>query len=201
MAAMSDERGDAALAAALAAGEEAAAREVTGWVRRAASPFRFRLGDDWDDAVQACLVEVLSSLAEARYSATGALRGYVWRLTVRTCIDRLRARTRWRWVELDSERDRVAASALADVLESERRARLARVMTQISEPCRNLWQLVLAGRSYREMSVLLGVGEGALRVRVLRCRRRAQELLERPTASNLGAPGALMTTEGQDLES
>jgi DNA-directed RNA polymerase specialized sigma24 family protein len=37
---------------------------------------------------------------------------------------------------------------------------------------------VLAGFSYREMSSRTGIAEGALRVRVLRCRKRAVELRE-----------------------
>ena len=49
-----------------------------------------------------------------------------------------------------------------------------------------LWALLLAGRSYREMSELLGVGEGALRVRVLRCRRRAITLAAEVTESTPG---------------
>jgi DNA-directed RNA polymerase specialized sigma24 family protein len=36
--------------------------------------------------------------------------------------------------------------------------------------------MVLAGLSYREMSDRTGVAEGTLRVRVLRCRKRAIEL-------------------------
>jgi DNA-directed RNA polymerase specialized sigma24 family protein len=38
--------------------------------------------------------------------------------------------------------------------------------------------MVLAGLTYREMSSRTEVAEGALRVRVLRCRKRALELRE-----------------------
>ena len=39
--------------------------------------------------------------------------------------------------------------------------------------CRELWRMILAGLSYREMSQRMSVAEGTLRVRVLRCREKA----------------------------
>ena len=53
---------------------------------------------------------------------------------------------------------------------------LTKVLEQVSEECRRLWQMLFAGLSYREMSETLGVKAGALRVRVLRCRKRAVEV-------------------------
>ena len=35
------------------------------------------------------------------------------------------------------------------------------------------WKMIVIGHSYREMSQRLGVAEGTLRVRVLRCREKA----------------------------
>ena len=37
-----------------------------------------------------------------------------------------------------------------------------------------MWRMIVAGFSYREMSLRLNVAEGTLRVRVLRCRERAE---------------------------
>jgi DNA-directed RNA polymerase specialized sigma24 family protein len=39
--------------------------------------------------------------------------------------------------------------------------------------CQKLWRMIVAGMSYRQMSERLEVSEGTLRVRVLRCRKRA----------------------------
>ena len=198
---MTEGQSDLALAAALAAGDDEAAREVGGWVRLAASPFRFRLGDDWEDAVHGCLVELLAALSDHGYTGGGSMRGYVWRLTVRSCIDRLRSRRRWRWEELDPERG-VEASALSDLLDRERRARLLAVLAELPEGCRRLWRMILSGCSYREMSERVGAGEGALRVRVLRCRRRAQQVVERMSAAgNSGASRTPKESEGPTLGS
>ena len=49
----------------------------------------------------------------------------------------------------------------------------------MSRECRDLWGLILAGLSYREIGTRLGVTEGALRVRALRCRQRAAEVAGR----------------------
>ena len=61
---------------------------------------------------------------------------------------------------------------------------LLRVLGRVSRDCRDLWRQILLGLSYHEMSLRLGVAEGTLRVRVLRCREKAvalrAELLEGP---------------------
>jgi DNA-directed RNA polymerase specialized sigma24 family protein len=49
----------------------------------------------------------------------------------------------------------------------------------MGDECRRLWRMLVDGFSYREMSDEYGVSEGALRVRVLRCRRKALEVRER----------------------
>jgi RNA polymerase sigma factor (sigma-70 family) len=50
---------------------------------------------------------------------------------------------------------------------------LLRVLDRVPADCRELWRMIHAGLSYREMSTRLGVAEGTLRVRVLRCREKA----------------------------
>lgn len=39
-----------------------------------------------------------------------------------------------------------------------------------------MWRMILAGYSYKEMSLRMNVAEGTLRVRVLRCREKAATL-------------------------
>lgn len=61
------------------------------------------------------------------------------------------------------------------------------------EHCRDLWQMILEGLSYREMSERTGLAEGTLRVRVrvLRCRRLAQDVArEREQAGDLAGKPA-----------
>jgi hypothetical protein len=51
-----------------------------------------------------------------------------------------------------------------------------RVLQRLSADCVRLLRMVAAGLSYRTMAAEVEASEGALRVRVLRCRRRALEI-------------------------
>jgi len=176
---------DRALVESLLAGESAAARTLESWVRLAASPFRSRLGSDWEDAVQETLVEALASLQAGRFRGDGSLRGWAWRIAARNCLDRLRHRSRWTLLELADETvPAVAPNGLGELLREENRARLLALVARLPRACRDLWQEIVRGRSYRQMSAAFGVSEGALRVRALRCRRRALELAERDRGGN-----------------
>ena len=155
-------------------GDPAAAAEVEQWVRQAARSFAHRLGDSLDDAVQDSILEVLAALREGRYRDRGAFRGFVWRTTSSNCLDRLRWRRRWVEVEIDtSALPSDEAAAITRLLSTETVDRFRRLLARQSRHCRELWREILAGRSYREMSERFGSSAGALRVRVLRCRRRA----------------------------
>jgi DNA-directed RNA polymerase specialized sigma24 family protein len=50
--------------------------------------------------------------------------------------------------------------------------------------CRELWRLILQGHGYSEISHRLGVRQGTLRVRLLRCRRAATARWRELTGSN-----------------
>jgi DNA-directed RNA polymerase specialized sigma24 family protein len=52
-------------------------------------------------------------------------------------------------------------------------------MEETSDECRRLWLMILDGMSYQQMSQRLGASEGALRVKVLRCRKRAIAVRDR----------------------
>lgn len=162
------------------AGEPAAVGEVDGWLARAASSFRRRLGEQFDDVLQDVRLEVTRLLQEGRFRGDSSLKTYLWRVTAHTCLDRLRAGSRWSFVEYDGD-SAAAADPAAPLPRQERpgsadRDLLLRVLARMEEECRRLWSMLIEGLSYREMSAETGVSEGALRVRVLRCRRRAQEV-------------------------
>jgi RNA polymerase sigma factor (sigma-70 family) len=161
----------------LAAGDPVAANEVEAWVRRASASFARRLGDHLEDVIQDSMLEIVEALREGRFRDDGSFRGYVWRTTASNCVDRLRWQRRWVEVDFDpSTQPLREASALAELLEAEGRARLLALAARQPRHCRELWRDVLAGLSYREMSERWGASEGALRVRVLRCRQRAQAM-------------------------
>lgn len=166
------------------AGEAEAVSRVDGWIRQAASPFRRRLADHWDDALQDVRLEATRLLQGQRFRGESSLKTYLWRVTSNACVDRVRGQRKLQWEDVEAvdqrgegARARAAEQGLAD----EARDLALRVLAEMSEECRRLWQMLFEGLSYQQMSQVLGVAEGALRVRVLRCRRKAlalrQELL------------------------
>ncbi|HVT59040.1 MAG TPA: RNA polymerase sigma factor [Thermoanaerobaculia bacterium] len=183
---------DQEVAAGYLRGEAKALGVVDGWISRAAWPYQRRLANRWDDVLQEIRLEVMRLLGQAKFRGESSLRTYLWRVVSHTCLDQLRAQAKWQWADVDDLDDlagREAASAQARPAAAghEDRDLALRVLARATKECREMWRLILLGLSYREMSLRLGVAEGTLRVRVLRCRERAvaarRELLAQPPAT------------------
>jgi len=168
---------DSALMAGFLQGASAAVQTVEGWVRASASPFRSRLGPEWPDCIQDCLLETTRLLSERRFRGESSLKTYLWRVTGNVCISRLRRRQPVVYEVLE-EMDLPSGelSPLGETLRNEFGRIALEVWRRTSEDCRRLWSMILDGSSYQQMSERVGVSSGALRVRVLRCRRTAWEL-------------------------
>lgn len=153
-----------------------AAETIGIWIARAASPFRRRLASNWDDIVQEVLLEVTRLLERGSFRGESSLKTYVWRVTDHACLKQLRAQTRVQWTNvevLDDLGSPIENSPFYQLQQKEAERLLLKVMTETSEECRNLWQMILDGMSYQQMSEQVGSSEGSLRVKVLRCRKRA----------------------------
>jgi RNA polymerase sigma factor (sigma-70 family) len=167
-------------------GEKEAVRTVDDWISRAAWPYRRRLADHWDDVLQEIRLEVTRLLGQGKFRGESSLRTYLWRVVGHTCLDQLRLLTKWKWADLEEVDQRGDAPDPAPIVSDrhEQKDLLLRVQARASADCREMWRMIAAGLSYREMSLRLDVAEGTLRVRVLRCRERAvaarQELLGGP---------------------
>ncbi len=153
---------------------------VDGWISRAAWPYQRRLAGRWDDVLQDVRLEVTRLLGEGKFRGESSLRTYLWRVVSHTCLDEIRAETRWQWTDLEVLDNGVEPSSRRAPESLPRRQEdrdlLGRVLERIPLDCHNLWRWIVEGLSYREMSLLMGVAEGTLRVRVLRCRERAQAI-------------------------
>lgn len=164
-------------------GEADAVGTVNGWISRAAWPYQRRLADHWDDVLQDVRLEVTRLLTEGKFRGESSLRTYLWRVVSHTCLDQLRALGKWKWAELDAfdQGEGPAGAVQAPTSNPEQRDMLFRVLERVPQECRRMWRMIVAGLSYKEMSLRLKVAEGTLRVRVLRCREKAtaarQELL------------------------
>ena len=156
-------------------GEAEAVGTVDSWISRAAWPYQRRLADHWDDVLQDVRLEVTRLLADGKFRGESSLRTYLWRVVSHTCLDQLRAQSKWKWAELDALDQGEGPAGVVQAQDSspEQRDLLFRVLERVPKDCRQMWRLIVAGLSYREMSLRLKVAEGTLRVRVLRCREKA----------------------------
>ena len=175
-------------------GESEAVGTVDGWISRAAWPYQRRLADRWEDVLQEVRLEVTRLLGTGKFRGESSLRTYLWRVVSHTCLDQIRAQSKWKWTDLDglNAADEPVATAPAISTRQEDKDLLLRVLDRVPQDCRELWRMIVAGLSYREMSLRMSVAEGTLRVRVLRCRERAlavrQDLLDGPPGGGRNNP-------------
>ena len=169
-------------------GESEAVGTVDGWISRAAWPYQRRLADRWDDVLQDVRLEVTRLLGQGKFRGESSLRTYLWRVVSHTCLDQLRAQKKWKWADLE-ELDQGNGPELvpSGAARHADRDLLLRVLERVPPDCREMWRMIVAGLSYKEMSLRLNVAEGTLRVRVLRCRERATALREELLGSTLVA--------------
>src|SRR6478672_7164600 len=82
-------------------GDSEAVGTVDGWISRAAWPYQRRLADRWDDVLQDVRLEVTRLLGTGKFRGESSLRTYLWRVVSHTCLDQIRARSKWKWTDLD----------------------------------------------------------------------------------------------------
>lgn len=159
-------------------GEADAVGTVDGWISRAAWPYQRRLADRWDDVLQDVRLEVTRLLGQGKFRGESSLRTYLWRVVSHTCLDQIRSQSKWQWTDLEAVDRGDGPTLPSPSLASSREERdlLLRVLDRVPQDCRELWRMIVAGLSYKEMSLRMDVAEGTLRVRVLRCREKAVAL-------------------------
>ena len=157
-------------------GEAEAVGTVDAWISRAAWPYQRRLANRWDDVLQDVRLEVTRLLGQGKFRGESSLRTYLWQVVSHTCLDQLRAQSRWQWSDLEALDEAASPSVPPAAAGEDDRDLVQRVLRRVSGECREMWRLIAIGHSYREMSRRMGVAEGTLRVRVLRCREKAVAL-------------------------
>ena len=163
----------------LARRDHSAAGELEALVERAATAYRADLGLDFEDTARSATLEILRDLERRNWQGIDDLRAWVWRATGRTCLDVLRRNRVIRWESYESRLESHADRRVEHQPDHASREVALKVLAQASDECRELWSRILRGDSYEEMSADLGLSVGALRVRVLRCRRWAQSKRDR----------------------
>ncbi len=165
---------DHELAVLIVAGEESAIKQVRGWIRGAATPYRASLYAELDDLEQEVLVALVVDLREGAFEGRSSLSTYVRRMMVFRCINHLRDRRRRATEPIDdfdlcSEKTSPLEAASA----SERISLALRIQSEMPQQCRVLWRMLLDGLGYQAMATAMNLNAGTVRVRALRCRRSA----------------------------
>ncbi|MCH9647329.1 MAG: sigma-70 family RNA polymerase sigma factor [Deltaproteobacteria bacterium] len=194
---------DLRLVEGLLAGDSRSVEEVRRWVRGSASGYRRFLANELDDLEQEILLSLMTSLSEGGFRHECSLKTFVRRMVHNSCIDLMRAAGRRQWINVDDLDLAGDETRVIEALSLEQESVLAlRIAASLSKACRDLWRMIHQGLSYEEMAARTGASRGALRVRVLRCRRKAVEerdrLLEEKIKKRSNAPASPST--GSEME-
>lgn len=173
---------DQKLIARFLAGEPDAVGAIDDWIERAAFSYQRRLAHVWEDVLQSARLEITKLLQRGSFRGESSLKTYLWRVVNSTCLTFIRKELRIETVEFDAAFEAVdlaAVSPVDQVMQRETESIALRVWAEMSADCRDLWQLILKGMGYDEMSRLKQVASVTLRVRVLRCREKAVAVRKR----------------------
>jgi RNA polymerase sigma-70 factor (ECF subfamily) len=168
------------IAKRFAAGDPAATRDVLRRVRRIVRYRGFAIrAADRPDVEQRIVVQLWEGVRRPEFEP-GGFWGFVESVAGRRCIDWLRAQRPVDDLDAIPDLPDPLPDPLKQVLERERGLLARAVLSRLSEPCRELVRLSLGeGRSYREISAIMGTSEGALRVRMHRCLGQAGRIARR----------------------
>ena len=188
-----DQLDDHALLAATRTGDEAAFQELVRRYRNQITNFVYRMLNDYDRAVDLAQETFVRVYVNAeRYQANYSFSTYIYRIASNLAISELRQRKRRRVVPLpsffsDKDGEEVEIE-LADerqtrpddaLIEDERRRAVARAIASLPEKYRVAVVLRdIEGRSYEEISAVLGLSDGTVKSRINRARNLLKEKLK-----------------------
>lgn len=160
-------------------GEPRAVEEVRHRVARILAHGGLAIPDqERDDLEQEVMAEIWQAVNRSRFDFSAGFWGFVEVVTSRRCIDWLR--TRREKLPLPEEVVSPHRGPLRQTLERERSDLGSEVLSALDPPCRELITLRLRDDlSYAEIARATGKTEGALRIQLYRCIRRAREVLQR----------------------
>jgi RNA polymerase sigma factor (sigma-70 family) len=129
-----------------------------------------------DDVVQDVVVQVWQALTKSGADYAESLEALVRSVAYRRCIDWMRRRRAT--VPLDERTRSASPGPEAEVLADERRTLARKVIERLGSSCQELIRLhAEENRTYREIALLLGRREGALRTQMSACLKKAREIL------------------------
>lgn len=159
---------------------------IDAWIGEVLRSRWLSLGADREDVAQEVRRRLLAAFRAAGFRGESSLRTYVWRATQHAALNQLRTRRRRPADQLDAidERPGPGPDPLDGVEREERRKLCRRLLDALGEDCRRLITMTVFDElPYRVIAERLGLSEGSIKVRALRCRRKALELYRRGLAA------------------
>jgi RNA polymerase sigma-70 factor, ECF subfamily len=187
-----EEMDDHALLEATRTGDEAAFQELVNRYRNPITNYIYRMLSDYDRAVDLAQETFLRVYMSAeRYQANYSFATYIYRIASNLAITDLRQRKRRRLipfpsffdkqgeeVEFEIPDERVAA-ADETMIDDERRQAVSRAIAALPDKYRAAVVLRdVEGRSYEEISAVLGLSDGTVKSRINRARSLLKEKLQ-----------------------
>lgn len=153
-------------------GDSTAVRTIDGWIEVALRRDYGSLAQEWDDLRQETRLRVYRNLSDGKFRADSGLRTYVHQITKNVCSDFFRhaQRDRERRNEARHHVHGTGTSADADHLARDLLNKILRGLAP--DDCRLVYLVHVKHRSYAQLAKELGISEGAVRLRVCRCRQR-----------------------------
>ena len=153
-------------------GDRAAVDTIDGWIEAALRRHGGSLAQDWDDVRQEARSRIFGNLIRGEFRADSGLRTYVHQLTRNVCIDFVRGACRDRERRIEAARH-LQDSGVDDGAHHVLRDLLQKILRGLSSADRRIIYLVhVKQRSYAQLAAELGISEGAVKLRVFRCRQR-----------------------------
>ena len=187
------EMDDHALLEATRTGDEIAFQEIVRRYRNLITNFVYRMLNDYDRAVDLAQETFLRVFMNAeRYQANYSFSTYIYRIASNLAISELRQRKRRRLVPIPTfTSDRDSGEVEIDLpdtrqtraddsmIEDERRRAVGRAITSLPEKYRTVVILRdIEGKSYEEISEVLGLSDGTVKSRINRARNLLKEKLK-----------------------
>lgn len=117
---------------------------------------------DAEDLLQDGFIKIFNSIKSFRYKGKGSLKGWMNRVFINEAISRIRAKSRdISWDILDDRID-MAEETEDSILEEISPERLAVLISELPEGCRNILNLyVFEKKSHKEIAELMGIAENS----------------------------------------
>jgi len=125
------------------------------------------------DLCQEVFINVWRALP--RFRGTSAHKTWLYRITVNTCLQFIRHQKRRSEVSLEGLENKITEE---ETKNDQARSTLYRAIGQLSELDRLMIMLVLDQLSYEDISEILGISEGNLRVKIHRTKTKLKNIIE-----------------------